>query len=104
MSGERVGRYVRMVAVEGQGGELAAGMMRVAEGMRNAPGCEFYVVNRTPDEDDAVWITEVWTDEASSEAALNRDLGEAGIGSVLGLLAGPPEFIELSPVGGPGLS
>ncbi|ODT99192.1 MAG: antibiotic biosynthesis monooxygenase [Pseudonocardia sp. SCN 72-86] len=80
MSGDRVGRYVRMVAVEGKGGALAAGLLRVAEGMRDAPGCELYVVNRTPDEDDAVWIT------------------------VLGLLAGPPEFIELSPVGGPGLS
>lgn len=101
--GARVGRYVRMVAQPGQGAALAAGLLRVAEGMRDAPGCELYVVNRTPDEDDAVWVTEVWADEAASDAALNRDLGEAGLGSVLELLAGPPEFIELSPVGGPGL-
>jgi quinol monooxygenase YgiN len=79
-------------------------MLRVAEGMRAAPGCELYIVNRTPDEEDAVWVTEVWTDEASSEAALERDLGEAGLGAVLPLLAGPPEYIELTPVGGPGLT
>ena len=102
-NGARVGRYVRMVALPGQGAALADGLLRVAEGMRDMPGCEFYVVNRTPDEEDAVWVTEVWSDEAASDAALGRDLGEAGIGSVLELLAGPPEFIELSPVGGPGL-
>ncbi|MCW0212687.1 MAG: antibiotic biosynthesis monooxygenase [Pseudonocardia sp.] len=100
----RVGRYVRMVAVPGSGDELAENLLKVAEGMRGAPGCELYIVNRTPDEEDAVWVTEVWADEASSEDALNRDLGEAGLGSVLPLLAGPPEFIELAPVGGPGLS
>ena len=55
-SGARVGRYVRMVALPGQGEALADGLLRVAEGMREAPGCQLYVVNRTPDEDDAVWV------------------------------------------------
>jgi quinol monooxygenase YgiN len=99
----RVGRYVRMIATPGDGPALAEGMLRVAEGMRSAPGCELYIVNRTPDEEDAVWVTEVWADEAASDAALERDLGEAGLGAVLPLLAGPPEYIELTPVGGPGL-
>ncbi|GAA4545525.1 putative quinol monooxygenase [Pseudonocardia xishanensis] len=100
----RVGRYVRMVATPGDGPALAEGLLKVAEGMRSAPGCELYIVNRTPDEEDAVWVTEVWADEASSDAALNQDLGEAGLGAILPLLAGPPEFIELAPVGGPGLA
>jgi quinol monooxygenase YgiN len=99
----RVGRYVRMIATPGGGAALAEGMLRIAEGMRSAPGCELYIVNRTPDEEDAVWVTEVWADEAASDAALERDLGEAGLGAVLPLLAGPPEYIELTPVGGPGL-
>lgn len=92
-----------MIATPGEGAALAEGMLRVAEGMRSAPGCELYIVNRTPDEEDAVWVTEVWSDEEASEAALERDLGEAGLGAVLPLLAGPPEYIELTPVGGPGL-
>ena len=92
-----------MVATPGDGPALAAGLLKVAEGMRTAPGCQLYIVNRTPDEEDAVWVTEVWADEASSDAALNQDLGEAGLGAILPLLAGPPEFIELAPVGGPGL-
>lgn len=100
---ERVGRYVRMTAQPGRGGELAQALLTVADGMADAPGCQAYIVNAAPDEPDAVWVTEVWADAASSEEALNRDLGEAGLGAVLELLAAPPEYIEVSPLGGPGL-
>jgi quinol monooxygenase YgiN len=102
--GDRIGRYVRMVAQPGQGRALAEQLLRVADGMRDAPGCELYIVNRAPDEAETVWVTEVWSSEAASDAALSRDLGQAGIGEVLALLAGAPEFIELAPLGGPGLS
>ena len=57
--------------------------------MRGAPGCELYVVNLSADEPDTVWVTEVWADEAASDRALSGDLGEAGIGEVIELLAGP---------------
>ena len=100
---ERVGRYVRMVARDGQGPELAQALLRVAAGMAEAPGCQAYVVNAAPDEPETVWVTEVWADARSSDDALNRDLGEAGLGAVLELLAQAPEYIEVSPLGGPGL-
>lgn len=100
---ERVGRYVRMVARPGHGGELAQSLLTVADGMGEAPGCEAYIVNAAPDEPDTVWVTEVWADAASSDDALNRDLGAAGLGAVLELLAEAPEYIEVSPLGGPGL-
>lgn len=100
----RIGRYVRMVAQPGQGPALADTLLRVAEGLRDAPGCELYVVNVSADEDDTVWVTEVWADEAASDQALSSDLGGADIGDVLGLLAGPPELVDLTPLGGRGLS
>lgn len=99
----RVGRYVRMVAQPGQGGALADTLLRVAEGMQDVPGCELYVVNVSADEDDTVWVTEVWADEQTSDQALSSDLGEVGIGEVLDLLAGPPELVDLTPLGGAGL-
>lgn len=101
--GGRVGRYVRMVAHPGRGEELAGTLLRVAEGLRDAPGCELYVVNVSVDEPDTVWVTEVWADAAASDAALSGELGEVGIGDVLELLAGPPELVDLAPLGGPGL-
>jgi len=99
----RVGRYVRMVAQPGQGAALADALLRVADGLRAAPGCELYVINASADEPDAVWVTEVWADEAASDRALSADLGQVGIGDVLKLLAGPPELIAVTPLGGTGL-
>lgn len=99
----RVGRYVRMVAQPGCGPALADTLLRVADGLRDAPGCELYVINTSPDETDTVWVTEVWADEAASDRALSGELGEVGIGDVLELLAGPPELVDLTPLGGAGL-
>ncbi|GAA2535503.1 antibiotic biosynthesis monooxygenase [Pseudonocardia hydrocarbonoxydans] len=92
-----------MVAQPGQGPALADTLLRVADGLRDAPGCELYIVNTSPDEADTVWVTEVWADEAASDRALSGELGEVGIGDVLGLLAGPPELVDLTPLGGAGL-
>jgi quinol monooxygenase YgiN len=99
----RIGRYVRMVAQPGQGGALAGVLLDVAVSLRTAPGCELYVVNRSADEPDTVWVTEVWSNADASDRALSDDLGQAGIGDVLGLLAGPPELVDLRPLGGIGL-
>lgn len=101
--GGRIGRYVRMHAREGQGGALAETLLRVADGLRDAPGCEMYVINAAADEPDTVWVTEVWSDAEASDRALSGELGRAGIGDVLALLAGPPELVELTPLGGAGL-
>lgn len=99
----RVGRYVRMVAQPGRGPALAAALLEVADELRDAPGCELYLVNASADEADTVWLTEVWSDEEASDRALSGELGEAGIGAVLTLLAGPPELVDLTPLGGAGL-
>ena len=82
---------------------LATALLRIAEALRESPGCELYVVNLSADEPDIVWVTEIWADEVSSDRALSGELGEAGIGEVIELLAGPPELVELSPLGGQGL-
>jgi quinol monooxygenase YgiN len=92
-----------MVARPGRGAVLAGTLLRIAEALRCSPGCELYVVNMTADEPDVVWVTEIWTDEAASDRALSGELGEVGIGEVVELLAGPPELVELRPLGGPGL-
>jgi quinol monooxygenase YgiN len=93
-----------MAARPGKGSVLAGKLLTIAEGMRDAPGCELYVVNLSADEPDIVWVTEIWTDEAASTRALSADLSEAGIGDVVELLAEPPELVELTPLGGPGLA
>lgn len=104
MQASRVGRYVRMAARPGQGAALANTLLRVADALRAAPGCELYLVNASADEPDTVWVTEVWSDAEASDRALSGDLGQAGIGEVLELLDGPPELVDLLPLGGAGLA
>ncbi|MFC4951126.1 putative quinol monooxygenase [Pseudonocardia sp. GCM10023141] len=100
----RIGRYVRMEAQPGQGAELAEALLKVAHALRDAPGCELYVINASADEDDVVWVTEVWADEAASDRALSGEMGEVGFATVVELLAGPPELVDLTPLGGTGLA
>ncbi|WP_143517063.1 putative quinol monooxygenase [Pseudonocardia sp. MH-G8] len=100
---ERVGRYVRMAAHPGEGAALADALLNVAGNMRQAPGCEMYVVNLSADEPDIVWVTELWSDALSSDRALGGELGQVGLEDVVTHLAAPPELIAVRPLGGVGL-
>jgi quinol monooxygenase YgiN len=103
MSG--VGRYVKMTARAGRGDELARTMVRVAESLRGTPGCELYLVNRSSQDHDVVWVTELWTSQEAVDASLEllrTEAGEAQLAQVMTLLTGAPERIDLEPLGGVG--
>jgi quinol monooxygenase YgiN/quercetin dioxygenase-like cupin family protein len=97
----RVGRYVKFTAKTGQGDALAERLLHAAEGLRATQGCELYVINRTPEEPDVVWVTELWTSEADADAALETDEAKAAIPDVMTLVE-TSERIDLVPVGGVG--
>jgi quinol monooxygenase YgiN/quercetin dioxygenase-like cupin family protein len=100
-----VGRYVKFTAQPGRGDELAKLLLRAADSLRDVAGCELYVVNRSASEPDVVWVTELWLDQESLDASLEQlqtEAGRAQIGEVTALLAGPPEGIDLEPLGGVG--
>jgi quinol monooxygenase YgiN len=99
----RIGRYVRMIALPGQGRALARTLLRFADGLRDTDGCELYLVNVSADDPDTIWITEVWTNDEASTRALSGDVGDVEIGELLELLAEPPELVDLTPLGGTGL-
>jgi quinol monooxygenase YgiN/mannose-6-phosphate isomerase-like protein (cupin superfamily) len=98
-----VGRYAKMTAKPGRGGELAARMLEVADGLREVPGCELYVINRAGDDADVVWVTELWRSRAQLDAALERPGAADGIREVLALVGeGGFERVDLEPLGGVG--
>lgn len=97
------GLYVKFTAQEGQRDTLAAHLLRAAEFVRSLEGCYLYVINRASADAVTVWVTEVWQDETTQQASLELDVVRAMINDVLPLLAGPPERIELVPLGGKGL-
>src|SRR5215203_928566 len=99
----RVGRYVQLKAREGQRDALVAHMLGAAQLLAEVPGCELYVINISVTDVDAVWVTEVWSTQAELGASLTIESVKASIEQVVPLLAGPPERIDILPVGGKGL-
>jgi quinol monooxygenase YgiN/quercetin dioxygenase-like cupin family protein len=96
---------VKMTARAGQGEALAQLMLRVADGLRGTQGCEQYVVNRSATDADQVWVIERWLSQEALDAALEQlqtEPGKAQLAEVMALLDGPPERIDLQPLGGVG--
>ncbi len=97
----RVGRYVKMHAQPGQGDALAQKMLEVADSLRDVPGCELYVINRSPSDPDVVWVTEQWRSQEQVDAALEQ--ARDGIAAVRELVReGGFERIDVEPIGGVG--
>lgn len=99
-----VARYAKAIAKPGAGDRLAELMLKAAESVRKAPGCELYIVNRVPGEPDTLWVTELWASPAALDAALAAAKAddEGLIAQVMDLVI---EFsrIDLDPIGGVGL-
>ncbi len=90
----------RLRAAPGQRDALLALLL---EGSGDMPGCLSYVVARDPADADAIWITEVWTDEASHKTSLSLPSVQAAIAKARPLIAGFDSQTVTEPVGGIGL-
>ena len=90
----------RMTAVNGQRDALIDILIQGVAGM---PGCLSYVVARDPQHADALWITEVWQDQASHRASLGLPSVQAAIAQGRPLIASMDSHTETTPVGGFGL-
>jgi quinol monooxygenase YgiN len=67
------------------------------------PGCLSYVVAADAEDPDALWVTEVWEDEASHRASLTLPAVQAAIARGRPLIAGFGARHITTPVGGHGL-
>ncbi|HTV69023.1 MAG TPA: putative quinol monooxygenase [Rhizobiaceae bacterium] len=86
-----------------QPGQRDALIKLMLEGSGGMPGCKSYVVAKDPADVDAIWITEVWADEASHKASLNIPAVQATIAKARPLIAGFDSYVTTEPVGGVGL-
>jgi len=91
----------KIIAVPGQRETLCAILM---EGKVAMPGCLSYIVGLDVTDMDAVWVTEVWENQASHQASLSLPTVQAAITKGRPLIAGFGERFETTPLGGFGLS
>jgi quinol monooxygenase YgiN len=98
------GIYVRFRALPGRGDDLATALLDGLDSFGEIPECELCLVNRSPTDPDAVYVTEVWRSRAEHEAFAARDDVQEFIHAVHALAAEPPEITYVVPVGGVGLT
>lgn len=67
------------------------------------PGCLSYIVAKDAKDENAIWVTEVWKDEASHKASLSLPQVQQAIAKGRPMLAGFGEMFVTEPVGGIGL-
>lgn len=90
----------RITAQPGQRDALAAILLPGSGGM---PGCLSYVVAEDPANADALWVTEVWVDEAAHRASLALPAVQAAIARGRPLIAGFDNRVTTRVLGGIGL-
>ncbi len=90
----------RIRAVSGKRGELAQVLVQEDGSM---PGCLSYVVAEDPNDADALWVTEVWTDEAAHKASLQLPAVQTAIARGRPLIAGFDSRVITNVLGGIGL-
>ena len=90
----------KMSAADGQRDTLAAILLEATQTM---PGCLSYVIATEAADPNALWITEVWVDQASHRASLALPEVQAAIAKGRPLIAGFSNRVETTPLGGHGL-
>jgi quinol monooxygenase YgiN len=96
------GLHGHFTAQPGQGDALAEILLAAAEGLRPNDACLLYLISRSPDDPDIVWVTEAWTSKAAHDASLQGEDVKAAIQRARPLIAGI-DGTELRPVGGKGI-
>jgi quinol monooxygenase YgiN len=91
----RFGLHGSLLAQPGQRHALLEHMLEAARLMRDAPGCDLYLVATSEADDDAVWITEVWRTEADHDASLSLPAVRELISRARPLIAGMGESQRL---------
>jgi quinol monooxygenase YgiN len=93
----------KIPAQEGKRADLVAGMAPMMEHVETEEGTLQYILCEDAADENAVWMYEVYADQAAFEAHGSSDTMKALGGAIGPFLAGRPELTFLSPVRGKGL-
>jgi quinol monooxygenase YgiN len=91
----RFAQHSRLRAQAGKRDELVAKFLEVTDMQRDNPACELMLVSSSPEEDDVVFLTEIWTSAEDHERARQSPEVQAWAAEMPSLVAGPPEITPL---------
>lgn len=90
----------KMTAKDGKRDELIEILI---EGSSRMPGCLSYIVSKDSENEDVIWVTEVWENNESHKKALELPTVQEAMKQGRPLISEFNEQIEMEPVGGHGL-
>jgi quinol monooxygenase YgiN len=98
----RFAQHTRIRARPGRRDELVAKFLEAAEMQRDNRANELMLVSSSPDDDDVVYLTEVWSSPEDHERARHSDEVKEWAADMPELVDGEPESTPLEVAGGSG--
>jgi quinol monooxygenase YgiN len=87
----KYGLHSELLALPGKGKELIAILEQASSLVRKEHKCLVYILSHSMDNEDSIWVTEVWNSkEEHDESLLNTEV-RALIKQAVPLLASPPK-------------
>ncbi|MDI6101073.1 putative quinol monooxygenase [Actinoplanes sp. NEAU-A12] len=98
----KYGYFGSMKARPGHRDEVVKILLSASEGL-SAAGCHLYVVGVADDDDQTIWVNEVWDSKEHHDASLQLPETRAAIGRAMPLLTGEFTSREITVLGGLGV-
>jgi quinol monooxygenase YgiN len=92
----------KLTAKPGNRDELVAILLESGKLGESNPACILYIVSESVEDPNVVWVQDLWTSKEQHAASLKLPELRPFINQAMPLLEGPPEQIEIRPVGGKG--
>ncbi len=77
--------------------------MRGADRVGEMPGCRLYLINEDLDDEDTIWVVELWDDKAAHDASLQDEQVRAVITEARPVMASASAGAQFRYAGGYGL-
>ncbi len=100
----KYGLHGKLKATAGNGEKLSSILLKAANLVSTAKGCRLYIVSKDKEDEDAVWVTEVWDSKEDHDNSLKVEGVRELISQAMPLLNGMPQKgQELEVLGGAGI-
>lgn len=100
----RFGQHSKLTAAPGRRDELVARYQEAARIQASNPACELMFASVAPEDDETVYLTEVWASEEDHARAVKSAEIQEWAQGMPELVAGGPDSQRFEPVGGKGLA
>ncbi|RDI42183.1 putative quinol monooxygenase [Falsibacillus pallidus] len=95
--------FNKFLVQEGKRDKMVDIMLQAAESMNELKECEIYLVNTDENEQNAVYVYEVWSDAAAHQASLNQEAAQTLISEAKPLIKGVERISTMQAMGGKGI-